>query len=58
MLLENGIRGGISGVMGDRYIKSDKNKNILYFDATNLYGFGMSQPLPYDDINFETENDC
>ena len=44
--------------MGDRYIKSDKNKNILYFDATNLYGFGMSQPLPYDDINFETENDC
>ena len=42
LLLENGIRVGISGVMGDRYVKSDKNKNILYFDATNLYGFGMS----------------
>ena len=35
LLLENGIRGGISGVMGDRYIKSDKNKKILYVDANN-----------------------
>ena len=55
-LLENGIRGGISGVMGDRYVKSDKDKNIVYVDATNLYGFVMSQSLPYDDIKFETEN--
>ena len=58
LLLESGIRGGISGVMGDRYVKSDKNKNIIYFDATNLYGFAMSKPLPYDDIKFETENVC
>ena len=58
LLLENGIRGGVSGVMGDRYVKSDKNKNIIYFDATNLYGFGMSQALPYDNIKFETENVC
>ena len=57
-LLENGIRGGISGVMGDRYIKSDENTNIIYFDATNLYGFGMSQSLPYNEIKFETENIC
>ena len=55
LLLENGIRGGVSGVMGDRYVKSDKNKNIMYFDATKLYGFGMSQALPYDNIKFETE---
>ena len=58
LLLENGIRGGISGVMGDRYVKSDKNKKILYGDVTNLYGFAMSQWLPYDEINFETENVC
>ena len=57
-LLENGIRGGISGVMGDRYIKSDKNKNILCVDCTNLYGYSMSQSLPYDDIKSETENVC
>ena len=38
LLLENNIRGGISSVMGDRYIKSDDNKNILYIDANKLYG--------------------
>ena len=26
LLLENNIRGGISSVMGDRYVKSDENK--------------------------------
>ena len=29
LLLENNIRGGISSVMGDRYIKSNENKKIL-----------------------------
>ena len=28
LLLENNIRGGISSVMGNRYVKSDENKNI------------------------------
>ena len=50
LTLENNIRGGISSVMGDRYIKSDENKKILYMDATNLFGHSMSQPLPYDEI--------
>ena len=53
LLLENNIRGGISSVMGDRYIKSDKNKNILYIDANNLYGYSTSQNLPYDEIKFD-----
>ena len=52
LLLENNIRGGISSVMGDRYVKSDENKKILYIDANNLYGWAMSQYLPYDDIKF------
>ena len=38
LLKENNIRVGISSVMGDRYVKSDENKKILYIDATNLYG--------------------
>ena len=38
LLLENNIRGGISSVMGDRYVKPDANKKILYKDAKNLYG--------------------
>ena len=50
LLIENNIRGGISSVMGDRYVKSDENKKISYIDATNLYGHSMSQMLPYDEI--------
>ena len=52
LLLEKNIRGGISSVMGDRYIKSDKNKKILYIDANILYGHSMSQYLPYDECKF------
>ena len=51
-LFENNIRGGISSVMGNRYMKSDDNKKILYIDANNLYGHSMSQYLPYDEIKF------
>ena len=51
--IENNIRGGISSVMGDRYIKSDENKKILYIDANNLYGHSMSEPLPHDEIKFD-----
>ena len=43
LTLENNIRGGISSVMGDRYVKSDENKKILYADANNLYVHSMSQ---------------
>ena len=45
LLIENNIRGGISSVMGDRYVKSDDNKKILYIDANNLYVHSMSQQL-------------
>ena len=50
LLIENNIRGGISSVMGNRYVKSDENYKIIYADATNLYGHSMSQFLPYDEI--------
>ena len=36
--------------MGDRYVKSNENKKILYIDAKNLYGQSMSQTLPFDEI--------
>ena len=52
LLLENNIHGGIS-IMGDRYVKSDEDKKILYVDANNLYGHSMSEPLPYDEIKFD-----
>ena len=28
-------------------------KNILYIDANNLYGYAMTESLPYDEINFD-----
>ena len=51
--LEKNIRGRISSVMGDRYVKSD-DKKVLYKDATNLYGHSMCQPLAYveTEINY------
>ena len=53
LLLENNIRGGISSIMGDRYVKSDEKKKMLYIDANKVYGHSMSQPLPYDEIKFD-----
>ena len=50
LTLENSIRGGISSVNGDRYVKSVEYKKIIYMDATNLYRHSMIQPLPYDGI--------
>ena len=43
-------RGGICGIMGDRYINNSNGKSILYIDANNLYGYAMMQKLPYKDF--------
>ena len=50
LTLENKTRGGISAVIGDRYVKSDENKKILYMCATNLCGHSMVQPSSFDEI--------
>ena len=55
LLIEINIRGCISSVMGDRYVKADEKKKILYMDATKLYGHSMSQMLPYDELKFEKD---
>lgn len=57
MFLEQGIRGGISmcsnrySCANNKYMKDYNSqmvsKFIMYFDANNLYGYGMSQCLPY-----------
>ena len=41
--------------MGDRYVKSDENKKIVYIDANNLYRHSMSQRLPYNEIKVEKD---
>ena len=55
LLLENNTHGGISSYMGDRYIRSDENKKILYIDAKDLYGHSKSEPIPYDEITFNRD---
>ena len=53
LLLENSIKGGISSVMGNKYLKSDENEKNLVWDANFLYGWAMSQSLPFDELKFD-----
>ena len=60
LMIENGIRGGIStiihrhSVANNKYMESydpsKESKYIMYLDANNLYGYAMSQPLPTDGL--------
>ena len=62
MFIEKGMRGGIS-VVSKRHAKAnnphtdydpEKNNNyIMYYDANNLYGWAMSQPLPYSGFKWK-----
>ena len=53
LLLKINIRDAISSVMGNRFVKSDENKKILYVDANDLYGWAMSEYLHYDEIKID-----
>ena len=62
LFIEKGIRGGISYI-AKRHIKaknkymeccdsSKESKYITYLDPNNLYGWGMSQYLPYSGLKW------
>jgi hypothetical protein len=53
LLIESGIRGGVSQVMGDRHVEANENRKILYVDANNLYGWAMSKALPYGEFKWD-----
>ena len=55
-MFESGIRGGLSGVFGDRYIASDINTEIMQVDMNNLYGFAMLMHLPTGNFQFYENN--
>ena len=54
-LVENDVRGGVSSVMGDRYVESNDEQKVLNNDAYNLYVWAMSEYLPFVKIKFEEE---
>ena len=61
-MIEKGIRGGICHpihrytIINNKYMKNyDKNEEssfLEYLDASNLYGWVMSQPIPVDGFKF------
>ena len=67
LMIESGIRGGISSVMkryakaNNKYVKGyDKDKmsvHIPYLDANNLYGWAMSYKLPVKNFYWMCESE-
>ena len=52
LFIEKGMRGGISYISKIHSKVDGDNQFVMYWDANNLYGWAMNQPLPYCDFNF------
>ena len=55
LFMEKGIRGGVAVIshrhannpLVEGYDAAQPTNHLIYWDANNLYGWAMSQPLPY-----------
>ena len=57
IFIEKGMRRGISYISKIHSKFDEDNKFIMYWDANNLYGWTMNQPLPYCDFNLLTKKE-
>ena len=67
LFMERGIRGGVSVVShrlataNNKYLSNYDNTkeetSLFYTDCCNLYGYAMSQLLPYSDFKWLTEDE-
>ena len=66
--IESNIRGGISQIslrnakannpgMGPRFNPEEPHAHLMYFDANNLYGKAMSDPIPSGGFRWLTESE-
>ena len=67
LFIEEAIRGGVSMIstkyakannqmIPDEYNPDERKSYILYADANNLYGYAMSQPLPYKEFRWSEDD--
>ena len=56
IFFEQGMRGGVS-YTNERCTEASKNVDILYLDMNNLYGYAMSQYLPYANFKWVKNTD-
>ena len=57
LFIEEGMRGGISYIAKrhskiENFDSNKKKESNIYWDANNLYGWGMSQPLSYGEFDW------
>lgn len=66
LFIERGIRGGIATISkrwacaNNKYVEqfdpTKPEKHVIYLDANNLYGWAMSQLLPYGEFEWGSPN--